>query len=222
MPWAVGQSRRVALVGGEAGSGKSRLVREFAARRRRGRRARPLRRLRRGRARALRRVRRGARRARPRHRPGRVAPRSARPASWRGWCPPRGPDGEPAARRADPDTDRHRLHTAVTDLLAGVSAGRPVLLVLEDVHWADGPTLGLLRHLARASGRARLLLLATFRDAEAAGRAVGDARRPAPLRGRRAAAAVRPVGRRRDRVRPPAPPAATARTWPSLRTRSAT
>ena len=62
---------------------------------------------------------------------------------------------------------RHRLHTAVTDLLTGISAGRPVLLVLEDAHWADGPTLGLLRHLARAGGRARLLLLATFRDAEA-------------------------------------------------------
>ena len=42
-----------------------------------------------------------------------------------------------------------------------------MLLVLEDAHWADAPTLGLLRHLARAGGRVRLLLLATFRDTEA-------------------------------------------------------
>src|SRR4051794_6342437 len=71
----------------------------------------------------------------------------------------------PAA--ADPDTERHRLHTAVADLLASASRGRPLLLVLEDGHWADAPTLLLLRHLARSAWGARLLLLATFRDTEA-------------------------------------------------------
>ncbi len=35
------------------------------------------------------------------------------------------------------------------------------------MHWADGPTLLLLRHLARAAADARLLLLATFRDTQA-------------------------------------------------------
>ena len=39
-----------------------------------------------------------------------------------------------------------------------------MLLPIEDVHWADGPTLLLLRHLARSAGNARMLLLATFRD----------------------------------------------------------
>jgi DNA-binding CsgD family transcriptional regulator/tetratricopeptide (TPR) repeat protein len=68
---------------------------------------------------------------------------------------------------ADPDTERHRLHTAVTDLLAGVTAREPALLVLEDAHWADTPTLLLLRHLARAAGNVRVLLLATLRDTEA-------------------------------------------------------
>jgi DNA-binding CsgD family transcriptional regulator/tetratricopeptide (TPR) repeat protein len=55
----------------------------------------------------------------------------------------------------------------VADLLTGVSHRRPVLLVLEDGHWADAPTLLLLRYLARAAANARLLVLATFRDAEA-------------------------------------------------------
>jgi DNA-binding CsgD family transcriptional regulator/tetratricopeptide (TPR) repeat protein len=67
------------------------------------------------------------------------------------------------AVEADPDTERHRLHTAVADLLAEIGRHRPALLVLEDVHWADAPTLLLLRHLARA-GSARVLVLATFRD----------------------------------------------------------
>src|SRR3954452_22399999 len=73
----------------------------------------------------------------------------------------------PAPVSADPDTERHRLHTAVADALTGISRARQVLLVLEDGHWADTPTLLLLRYLARAAGDARMLLVATFRDAEA-------------------------------------------------------
>ena len=68
---------------------------------------------------------------------------------------------------ADPDTERHRLHTAVTDVLTNASRRRPLMLVLEDGHWADTPTLLLLRHLARAVTDARILVLATFRDTEA-------------------------------------------------------
>jgi DNA-binding CsgD family transcriptional regulator len=75
--------------------------------------------------------------------------------------------GLPAPVAADPDTERHRLHTAVTDLLAGAGRRQPLLLVLEDCHWADTPSLVLLRHLARASSETRVLVLATFRDTEA-------------------------------------------------------
>lgn len=67
---------------------------------------------------------------------------------------------------ADPDTERHRLHTAVTALLANAGRRQPLLLVLEDCHWADAGTLLLLRHLARASWGGRVLLLSTFRDTE--------------------------------------------------------
>ncbi len=68
---------------------------------------------------------------------------------------------------ADADAERHRLHTAVTDLLVGVSTATPLLLVLEDVHWADASTLQLMRHLVRSGAEARMLLVATFRDVEA-------------------------------------------------------
>jgi DNA-binding CsgD family transcriptional regulator/tetratricopeptide (TPR) repeat protein len=67
---------------------------------------------------------------------------------------------------ADADAERHRLHTAVTDLLAGAGRRAPLLLALEDLHWADVPTLLLLRHLVRASAGVRMLLLATFRDTD--------------------------------------------------------
>ena len=68
---------------------------------------------------------------------------------------------------ADADTGRHRLHSAVTDLLVGLSSEAPLLLVLEDVHWADVATLQLMRHLVRSGADARMLLVATFRDSEA-------------------------------------------------------
>lgn len=75
--------------------------------------------------------------------------------------------GLPQPVKADSDTERHRLHTAVADLLGSISRARPVLLVLEDGHWADATTLLLLRHLARAACSAQLLILATFRDGDA-------------------------------------------------------
>jgi len=72
----------------------------------------------------------------------------------------------PVRAPADVDTERHRLHTAVTELLVAVSVEQPLLLVLEDVHWADTSTLQLMRHLVRNGADARMLLVATFRDAE--------------------------------------------------------
>ena len=114
-------------------------------------------------------LRRGTRPSRSSHR----RPRSRRPRSGR-WGAHAAPSdlalriGELGAPiTADPDTERHRLHTAVTDVLTNASRRRPLMLVLEDGHWADTPTLLLLRHLARAVTDARILVLATFRDTEA-------------------------------------------------------
>ena len=49
-------------------------------------------------------------------------------------------------------------------MLTAPAGASPVLLVLEDVHWADAPTLLLLRHLVRAGADARMLIVATYRD----------------------------------------------------------
>ena len=43
---------------------------------------------------------------------------------------------------------------------------RPLILLLDDLHWADAATLLLLRHVVRATERAPLLILVTYRDTE--------------------------------------------------------
>jgi len=68
--------------------------------------------------------------------------------------------------RSDPETERYRLFDAVATWLAAVSADDPVLLVLDDVHWAAKPTLLLLRHILRSAEPLRLLVVATYRDSE--------------------------------------------------------
>ena len=70
----------------------------------------------------------------------------------------------PPPARGDPDTERHRLHTAVGDVLTRASRVRPLLLVVDDIHWADASSLSLLRHLARSIPEGRILLIATSRD----------------------------------------------------------
>ena len=170
IPRAEGEGLRFALVGGEAGSGKSRLVREFAHEAAGGgalvlygacdsvvrRPYRPL-------VEALDQLVRTTDDATLRADLGagggeltRLLPDLEHRA---GELPP------PVA--ADPDTERHRLHSAVADLLAAVGRRAPLVVVIEDGHWADTPTLLLLRHLARGSSEARALLLTTFRDTEA-------------------------------------------------------
>jgi DNA-binding SARP family transcriptional activator len=62
--------------------------------------------------------------------------------------------------------DRLRLYEAVTGLLRDLARDAPVLLAIDDLHAADRPTLGLLSHLLRSPAQARLLIVATYRNAE--------------------------------------------------------
>ena len=61
----------------------------------------------------------------------------------------------PSAQASDPETERYLLFQAVTGLIGQVTAKTPVLLLLDDLHWADKPTLMLLRHLVGQSGYCR-------------------------------------------------------------------
>jgi len=71
-----------------------------------------------------------------------------------------------AASAALDETLRYQLFEAVAALLARASSRWPLLLVLDDLHWADKPTLLLLRHLLRHPELSRLLIVGTFRDVE--------------------------------------------------------
>jgi tetratricopeptide (TPR) repeat protein len=67
---------------------------------------------------------------------------------------------------ADDATDRYRLFDAVATVLAEVSRARPMLLILDDLHWADKATLLMLRQVVRSAGEAPMLVLGTYRDTE--------------------------------------------------------
>jgi class 3 adenylate cyclase len=72
----------------------------------------------------------------------------------------------PANRPSDPDSERHLLFAAVVDLLARASEDSSVVVVLDDLHWADRTTVQLLRHVAAAATTMRLLVLGTFRETD--------------------------------------------------------
>jgi class 3 adenylate cyclase len=74
----------------------------------------------------------------------------------------------PPSRATDADTERFLLFAAVVGLLSMLSAQRPVIIVFEDLQWADQGSLLLLRHLAGAEQSTRVLVLGTFRDSELA------------------------------------------------------
>ena len=72
----------------------------------------------------------------------------------------------PASRSSDPETERHLLFGAVVDLLERVGVDAPIVLILDDLHWSDRPTLQLLRYVTGADAPLRVLVLGTFRDGD--------------------------------------------------------
>jgi class 3 adenylate cyclase/tetratricopeptide (TPR) repeat protein len=72
----------------------------------------------------------------------------------------------PPSKATDSDTERFLLFAAVVGLLATISEDQPVVLVLDDLQWADKGSLLLLRHLASADQPMRVLTLGTYRDSE--------------------------------------------------------
>ncbi|MFI7513965.1 ATP-binding protein [Micromonospora echinofusca] len=88
-----------------------------------------------------------------------------------------GTAGEPTDGDADEATggpagddrveqEEFALHDAVTTALVAASQRRPVVVVLDDLHWADPASMRLLRFAAQHTWFERLLLIGTYRDAE--------------------------------------------------------
>ncbi|MDP8970403.1 MAG: AAA family ATPase [Actinomycetota bacterium] len=99
------------------------------------------------------------------------------------------PERRPAAATTQPqdaEGDRFRLFDALTDALLRGAERQPILLVLDDLHWADVSSVLALRFLAGELHHARLLVVGAYRDVEVGqghplAAALGDLARSARL-----------------------------------------
>ena len=66
----------------------------------------------------------------------------------------------------DPDVLRYRVFDAVAGWLRTAAQYRPVVLVIDDLHWADRGTGQLVRHVIDAIANSGVLLAVTYRDTE--------------------------------------------------------
>ena len=66
----------------------------------------------------------------------------------------------------DSDEARFRLFDSITTFLVGASRSRPLVVILDDLHWADEPSLLLLKFVARQASDSGLLVVGTYRDVE--------------------------------------------------------
>ncbi|HKW60868.1 MAG TPA: AAA family ATPase, partial [Candidatus Dormibacteraeota bacterium] len=74
--------------------------------------------------------------------------------------------GIAAAHNVAPDKVREQLFRAVYDFLSGAQGAKPLLILLDDLHWADEATVSLLRDLAQRINGSRIVVLGTCWDTE--------------------------------------------------------
>ena len=72
----------------------------------------------------------------------------------------------PEVAALDAESERIRLFEALNRCLAGLAAPRPLLVVLEDLHWAQSATIALLDFLVRHVAGVPIMIVATYRDDE--------------------------------------------------------
>ena len=72
----------------------------------------------------------------------------------------------PAPIELPPEQQRRYLFNAVRAYLERGAKTTPVVLVFEDLHWADEPTLLVLRHIAQILSSTRMLIIGTYRDVD--------------------------------------------------------
>ena len=79
-----------------------------------------------------------------------------------------GNPGLPSSKATDADTERYLLFAATVGMIAAIAEQQPVVLILDDLQWADPGSLALLRHLVSTDQVRRILIVATYRDSELA------------------------------------------------------
>jgi len=72
----------------------------------------------------------------------------------------------PASKSTDADTERYMLFGATMGILQQGSAIQPLVVILDDLQWADKPSLQLLRHVMANLEPMRLLLVGIYRDSD--------------------------------------------------------
>jgi DNA-binding CsgD family transcriptional regulator len=72
----------------------------------------------------------------------------------------------PPVPHLEPEQARFRLFESITAVLRNLARTQPLVLIFDDLHWADAPSLLLLEFVARELRASPLLLLGTYRHAE--------------------------------------------------------
>lgn len=72
--------------------------------------------------------------------------------------------GLPTPEQVNSDQVRFRFFDGITTLLKNITRDQPLVLCLDDLHWADKPSLLLLQFLAREISGIRLLVIGTYSD----------------------------------------------------------
>ncbi len=72
----------------------------------------------------------------------------------------------PEVPALDPESEQRRLFESMVTLCSSLSEQSPVLLVIEDAHWADSGSLSMLRYIARRTKGQPIMMVATYREVE--------------------------------------------------------
>jgi predicted ATPase/class 3 adenylate cyclase len=72
----------------------------------------------------------------------------------------------PEPAQLPPEQERRRMFNGVLDFISRAAHAQPLLLVLEDLHWADESTMLLLQHIVQRLHEIPVLTVGTYRDTE--------------------------------------------------------
>ena len=76
------------------------------------------------------------------------------------------PQLKPSPPLDNPEQARFRLFDSITTFLKNASQNQPLIIVLDNLHWADRPSLLLMEFLGQEIGDSHLLVVGTYRDAD--------------------------------------------------------